>query len=163
MSTLYEITGQYLELLDMLQNSDEIEGEILKDTLEGIEGELEVKAENYAKIIKELTLDAKKFEEEKKRLEANQKALESRAKQLKEYLYKSMQITGKTKFKTDLFSFNIQKNGGQQPMTILPDVEIPSQYLKFEPDNVKIREALKKGEELPFARLEEYGTHLVIR
>ncbi len=163
MSTLYEITGQYLELLDMLQNSDEIEGEILKDTLEGIEGELEVKAENYAKIIKELTLDAKKFEEEKIRLEANQKALESRAKQLKEYLYKSMQITGKTKFKTDLFSFNIQKNGGQQPMTILPDVEIPSQYLKFEPDNAKIREALKKGEELPFARLEEYGTHLVIR
>ena len=63
MSTLYEITGQYLELLDMLQNSDDIEGEILKDTLEGIEGELEVKAENYAKIIKELTLDAKKFEE----------------------------------------------------------------------------------------------------
>lgn len=163
MSTLYKITGQYLELLDMLQYSDEIEGEILKDTLEGIEGELEVKAENYAKIIKELTLDAKKFEEEKKRLEANQKALENRASQLKEYLYKSMQVTGKTKFKTDLFSFNIQKNGGQQPMTILPDVEIPSQYLKFEPDNLKIREALKKGEELPFARLEEYGTHLVIR
>ena len=100
---------------------------------------------------------------EKKRLEANQKALESRANQLKEHLYKSMQITGKTKFKTDLFRFNIQKNGGQQPITILPDVEIPSQYLKYEPDNSKIREALKKGEELPFARFEEYGTHLVIR
>ena len=163
MSTLYEITGKYLELLDMLQNTEELEEEVLKDTLEAIDGELEVKADNYAKIIKELTLDAKKFEEEKNRLEANQKTLENRAKKLKEYLYQSMKVTGKTKFKTDLFSFEIRKNGGQQPMTILPDMEIPSQYLKFEPDNTKIREALKRGEELPFARLEEYGTHLVIR
>lgn len=163
MSTLYEITGEYLELLDMLQNAEEIEEEVLKDTLEAIDGELEVKADNYAKIIKELTLDAKKFEEEKKRLEVNQKTLENRAKKLKEYLYQSMKVTGKAKFKTDLFSFGIQKNGGQQPMTILPDMEIPSQYLKYEPDNTKIREALKKGEELPFARFEEYGTHLVIR
>ena len=163
MSRLYELTGEYLELLDMLQNCDAIEEEVLKDTLEGIEGEIEVKADNYAKIIKELTLDAKKYEEEKKRLEINQRALENRAERLKEHLYNSMLVTGKTKFKTDLFSFGIQKNGGLQPLTIIPDVEIPDQYLKKEPDNTKIREALKKGEELPFAKLAERGTHLVIR
>lgn len=163
MSRLYELTGEYLELLDMLQNCDAIEEEVLKDTLEGIEGEIEVKADNYAKIIKELTLDAKKYEEEKKRLEINQRVLENRAERLKEHLYNSMLATGKTKFKTDLFSFGIQKNGGLQPLAIIPDVEIPDQYLKKEPDNTKIREALKKGEELPFAKLGERGTHLVIK
>lgn len=163
MSRLYELTGEYLELLEMLQNSDEIEEDVLRDTLEGIEGEIEVKADNYAKIIKELTLDAKKYEEEKKRLEINQRALENRAERLKEHLYNSMIAIGKTKFKTDLFSFGIQKNGGLQPLTIIPDIEIPEQYLKKEPDNTKIREALKKGEELPFAKLSERGTHLVIK
>ena len=163
MGTLYELTGEYLDLLDMLQNCDELEEEVLKDTLDGIQGEIEIKADNYAKIIKELTLEAKKFKAEKERLEANQMILENRAKRLKEHLYNSMIAVGKTKFKTDLFSFGIQKNGGLQPMVIIPDVEIPKQYLKSEPDNSKIREALKRGEELPFVRLKEYGTHLVIR
>ena len=46
---------------------------------------------------------------------------------------------------------------------LLPEVEIPDKYLHKEPDNTKIREALKKGAELPFAVLKERGDHLVIR
>lgn len=163
MSTLYELTGDYMTLLDMMQNCDELDEKVLKDTLDGIEGEIDVKAENYAKIIKELTLDAKKYEEEKKRLEANQKSLENKANRLRDHLYKAMLAIGKTKIKTDLFSFRIQSNGGEQPVVIIPDVEIPPQFLKIEPDNKKIREALKKGEELPFATLKDRGTHLVIK
>lgn len=82
---------------------------------------------------------------------------------LKQHLYESMKATGKTKFKTDLFSFGIQKNGGLQPMEIFPDVAIPDEYCRKEPDNTKIRDALKAGKELPFAVLKERGDHLVIR
>lgn len=134
-----------------------------KKFAELLKGELEIKAENYAKIIKELSTEVDKFKKEKERLEARQQTCENRAKFLKETLFNSMQITGKTKFKTDLFSFGIQKNGGLQPMEIIPDADIPEEYLKKEPDNKLIREALEKGVKLPFACLKERGQHLVIR
>lgn len=162
-STLYELTGEYLQLLEMLTEEENLEEQAVKDTLEGIEGEFEIKAENYAKIIKELLAEADKFKKEKERLEARQNTYENRAKYLKEALFKTMQITGKTKFKTDLFSFGIQKNGGLRPLEIIPDMDIPEEYLKKEPDGKLIREALEKGMELPFACLKERGQHLVIR
>lgn len=163
MSTLYEITGQYLQLLEMLEEEDSLEEQVVKDTLEGIDGELEVKADGYARIIRELDAEAVKYEEEKKRLEERGNTLRNRSRILKEHLYNSMKMTGKTKFKTNLFSFGIQKNGGLQPMEIVPDVIIPDEYLKKEPDNTKIREAIKEGKSLPFAVLKERGDHLVIR
>lgn len=163
MSTLYEITGEYLQLLEWLEDSEELEEQALQDTLEGIDGELEIKAENYAKIIRELEAEAKKYEEEKKRLEARGSALANRSRMLKDNLYRAMQITGKRKFKTDLFSFGIQKNGGLQPMEIKEGADVPEEYLKKEPDNQKIREAIKEGKELPFVLLKERGEHLVIR
>lgn len=162
-STLYEITGQYLQLLEMLEDAGNLEEQVIKDTLEGIEGELEIKADGYARIIRELDAGADKFEEEAKRMQALADSRRNRSRILKNNLYNSMKMTGKTKFKTDLFSFGIQKNGGVQPLEMVPDVEIPDEYLKKEPDNSKIREALKNGEELPFAVLKERGEHLVIR
>lgn len=162
MSTLYEITGAYLTLLEMLESADNMEEQTIKDTLEGIDGELEIKADNYAKIIKELTAEADKFEAEKKRLEERQSTLNNRISILKNHLFNSMKVTGKVKFKTDLFSFGIQKNGGKQPLEI-GDAVIPDEYCKMEPDNEKIRAALTEGKELPFAELKERGEHLRIR
>lgn len=163
MSTLYELTGQYLDLLEMLEEDDGTDEQVIRDTLEGIDGELEIKADNYAKIIRELSEEAKKFESEKKRLEARQITLENRVKMLKDDLFRAMKETGKTKFKTDLFSFGIQKNGGMQPIEIVPDATVPEEYCRMEPDSAKIREALSFGKELSFARFMERGEHLRIR
>ncbi len=163
MSTLYEITGDYLRLLEMLEEEESIDPQAFKDTLEGIEGEFEIKADGYARVLKELVAEAGKYDAEIQRMTTRRDSLNNRNKMLKQHLYESMKATGKTKFKTDLFSFGIQKNGGLQPLEILPDVEIPDKYLHKEPDNTKIREALKNGAELPFAVLKERGEHLSIR
>ena len=53
MSNLYQLTNNYETVLNMLYDEDADEQMIL-DTLEAIEGEIEDKADNYAKIIKEL-------------------------------------------------------------------------------------------------------------
>ena len=55
MSNLYQLTNDYETVLNMLYDEDADEQMIL-DTLEAIEGEIEDKADNYAKIIKELEL-----------------------------------------------------------------------------------------------------------
>jgi len=163
MSTLYEITGDYLRLLEMLEEEESIDLQAFNDTLEGIEGEFEIKADGYARVLKELKAEAGKYDAEIQRMTTRLDSLNNRSKMLKQHLYESMKATGKTKFKTDLFSFGIQKNGGLQPMEIVPDMEIPDEYCRKEPDNTKIREALKAGKELPFAVLKERGEHLSIK
>lgn len=163
MSTLYEITGEYLQLLEWLEEEDSLEEQVIRDTIGAIEGELETKADNYAKIMKELAACSDKFDKEIQRLTARKAAYDSRHKILRDSLYNAMKLTGKLKFKTDLFSFGIQKNGGLQPMELVEGAAVPDEYLKKEPDNGKIREALKEGKVLPFVILKERGEHLKIR
>ncbi len=162
MSNLYKLTNDYETVLNMLYDEDADE-EMILDTLEAIEGEIEDKANNYAKIIKELEAKQNARKEEAKRLTESAKVFENRVKALKSNLFNSMKATGKTKFATDLFSFNIAKNGGKQTLTI--DGDVPEEYTKTitENDTDKIRQALEKGEKLTFAHLEPRGESLRIK
>ncbi len=163
MSTLYEITGDYLCLLEMLEDEGNLDPQAFADTLDGIEGEFEIKADNYARIIKELRAESEKYAAEVGRMQKRMETLANNEKRLKQHLYESMKATGKLKFKTDLFSFGIQKNSGIKPMEIIEGVKITKNYMKMVPDNAKIREALESGKKLPFAVLKERGEHLSIR
>ena len=165
MSNLYELTNDYETVLNMLYD-EEIDEQMVLDTLESIEGEIEDKADGYAKIIKELLGDAEKIKAEKLRLEARQKAFENRAKLLRNNLQNMMTQLGKTKFKTELFSFGIQKNGGKLPLIINDISKVPEEYFKHtekELNNTKIREDLEAGKELPFASFGEKKESLIIR
>lgn len=162
MSNLYNITNNYDQVLNMLYE-DEIDEQMIFDILEAIEGEFEDKADGYAKIIAELDSKARARKEEAKRLTDGAKIFENRIKTLKGNLFNAMKETGKTKFTTNLFSFNIAKNGGKQALTI--DGDVPEEYTKtiIENDTDKIRQALENGENLPFAHLEPRGESLRIK
>ena len=90
MSTLYEITGQYLELYEMMESADELEMKVIEDTLDVMDGELEEKAENYAIIMAELDAEAAKFEKEADRLAARADQLHGRSAMLKDRLKRAM-------------------------------------------------------------------------
>lgn len=162
MSNIYQLANNYETVLNMLYN-EEIDEQMIFDTLESIEGEIEEKADNYAKIIKELEAKQKARKEEAKRLTDGAKVFENRVKALKNNLFNAMKETGKTKFATNLFSFNIAKNGGKQALAI--DGDVPEEYTKtiIENDTDKIRQALENGENLPFAHLEPRGESLRIK
>ena len=154
MATLYEITGDYLKLLDMAEELDE---EVFRDTLEGIEGELEIKADGYAKVIAELENREDGLDREIKRLSDRKKAIGTNIARIKGNLEAAMIATGKKKFKTDLFSFGIQKN---PPKLVLDKgiEDIPMDYYIFQDpvaDKGKIKEELKNGAEFDFAHLEQ--------
>ncbi len=162
MSNIYQLANNYETVLNMLYN-EEIDEQMIFDTLESIDGEIENKADNYAKIIKELESKQKARKEEAKRLTDSAKVFENRVKALKNNLFNAMKETGKTKFATNLFSFNIAKNGGKQALTI--DGDVPEEYTKtiIENDTDKIRKALENGENLSFAHLEPRGESLRIK
>lgn len=165
MSTLYELQGEYLQLLQMLEDP-EIEEQVVLDTLEGIDYELEIKAENYAKIMKELEGNVEVIKLEMNRLAGKKNKLESNIKKLKDNLQEAMVATGKTKFKTDLFSFNIQKNGGTAPIIMDVDTsELPDELVIYtEKPNLKaIAEAIKNDPECKYAHFGERGESLRIK
>jgi len=148
--TLYELTSDYLNLLELAEDPD-IDEQAFLDTLEGIEGALEDKADNYAKIMRMLDGDALAIREEERRLEARRKAIENNIKRMKSALQFAMQTTGKTKFKTTLFSFGIRKN----PPSVVIDAanvrDFPEQYvIEAEPvlDKKALKDALKAGEDM---------------
>lgn len=126
MATLYELTATYEGLMDCLYDED-WDPETLVDTLDGIEGEIEEKAENYAKIMKQMELDIAGYDAEEKRMAAKRRALENRKERLKNALYEAMKAVGRPKFKTALFSFGIQNN--PPSLAIADRATVPEKYL----------------------------------
>ena len=126
MATLYELTGQYLELLEIAE--EEGDATVVIDTLEAIEGEIEDKADGYAKVLKELTGKINMLDDEIERLQGMKKVIKNNMDRIKNSLEKSMVVTGKKKFKTALFSFGIQKNPAA--VSVLKESDVPEQFWK---------------------------------
>lgn len=147
--TLYELSSEYMELLAMMEDPD-ADMEVINDTLEAIGGELEAKADGYARVMRQMDADAKAIKAEEYRLYNRRKAIENRSEWLKSRLQEVMEVTGKTKFKTELFSFGIQKN---PPKVVIDSPEkIPEGFLiPQEPkiDAAAIKESLKSADEAP--------------
>ena len=128
MSTMRSLTGEWLTLYDMLSDPDADE-QAIADTLEGIEGEIEIKADNYAAFIADLKADVEKIKAEENRLAGRRKTIENRVEKLKANLELMMRATGKLKFKTLLYSFGIQKNPPTVELETDDFGKIPSEYL----------------------------------
>lgn len=150
MSSIYELTADYLRLMEMMDDP-ELDPRTLADTMEAIDGELEDKADGYAMVMKNLQADVEALKAEEERLYNRRKAIENNIKAMKERLQMAMQMTGKVKFKTTLFSFGIQKN----PASVVLDSgnyeDYPEEFLIEQPpkiDKADIKEALKAGEDL---------------
>lgn len=150
--TIYELSGSWRTLYDMADDPD-MDAEVWFDTLEGIEGEIEVKAENYGKVIKQLKADAEAVKAEKDRLARKQQSLENKATYLMRRLQEAMELVEKDKIKTELFSFNIQNN--PPSVFIADESRVPEEFLKtkVEVDKTKIKDWLKEGNIADWAEL----------
>ena len=147
---LYELTNDYINLLALAEDPD-TDPEVLADTLEGLDGQLEDKADNYAKVIRQIESDVNGLKAEIERLQARKTAAQNNIDRMKANLEQMMIATDKTKFKTELFSFGIQKNPAKVVMDEQYIENVPEEYLKYkdpEIDRKKIAEDLKAGKDL---------------
>lgn len=148
MASLYELTGQFNHVAEMLTD-EQIEQEVIIRTLESIDAAIEDKADNYAKLIKNQESDSKGIAEEIKRLQARKQAIDNNVKNMKLSLQNAMNEIGKTKFKTELFSFNIQNNPVR--VDIVNEDLIPDEFKKIKIEYDKT--AIKKAENVPGVEL----------
>ena len=133
------------------------------DTLTGIEGEFDEKAESIAIYYKQLLAEAKMLKAEKAAIAKRQSQKEKQAESLKTYLFKSMQALGRQKIDMPRAVMSLKKNA---PSLVIDDeisfVKWAEEHnldhlLSYKMPEVKkndVKALCKKGEEIPFVHME---------
>lgn len=136
---LYEITDIYLNLENI---DDEID---ITAALAEVDGELEDKLENIAKLIRNLEAEAKAYEDEEKRLKAQKQATKNRIESLKRYVKGSLETIGKDKVEAGIFKWSLQNGPGRVEIT--DETKIPEEYFVTEvkPLKSEIKKAIESG------------------
>lgn len=96
---LYELTNDYLALLNAIDN-DEIPEEAIADTLEAITASIEDKADSIACMLKNLDAECKAIKAEEERLAERRKAKEKSHERIKQYLSDTLLQAGLTNIET---------------------------------------------------------------
>ena len=163
--SLYELSSTYVEALDALTDPEvDLPIEAVNDTLEGLSGELEDKAVNVAKFLRNMEAMAKAIKNAEAEMARRRKSLESRVTWMKSYLKGSMEHTGITKIECPFFKISIQNNPAS--ISILNEEAIPAEYkaqvISWKIDKTAIKNAIKGGKTIPGAVLVN-GTRLAIK
>nr|DAL36784.1 MAG TPA_asm: resistance protein [Caudoviricetes sp.] len=150
MATLYELTGQFLDIYSL-----ELDDETKLDTLESIdwETEYENKVENYIKVVKNLEADVEARKNEIKRLTELNKADEKKKERMKDILSESMSLTGHERVNTTLFKVSFRKSKAVE----VDEAVLPEAYkvATWKADKKRLKEDLKNGLEIIGASLVE--------
>ena len=165
MSALYELSGKYLELQKLADADDQDMAAAIADTMEGIGGEIQAKAEAIVTVALNMGADVDAIDTEIARLQARKKVITNRQNSLKEYLRENMEATGITKISCPLFTVSCVV--GREIAVIDNADEIPDEYVTVKtdisPDKNAIAKALKEGIEITGARLERAKSSIRIK
>lgn len=136
---LYEITDIYLNLENI---DDEID---ITAALAEVDGELEGKLENIAKLIRNLEAKAKAYEDEEKRLKAQKQAVKNRIESIKRYVKGTLETIGKDKVEAGIFKWSLQNGKGRVEIT--DETKIPEEYFvkEIKPLKSEIKKAIEEG------------------
>ena len=162
---IYDLTADFLQLQEMLEDPD-VDSDQIKALMDELDLEIEKKADGYAKVIRNMEGNLAAVKTEQQTLSEKRNLLESGIKRLKDDLQAVMTATGKRKFKTDLFSFNIQRNGGADPVVVdVPTEELPDDLVivSEKPDLKAIAAYIKETGDITFAHFGERGESLRIK
>ncbi|WP_353420786.1 siphovirus Gp157 family protein, partial [Staphylococcus coagulans] len=106
MTNLFDLNQNELVILEMLEN-EELSFDDVKDTLDAIQDEQKRKYDAMQKMILSLKGDINTLKERETALSKRRKSYENKIKSLQNYMLDSMKYKGKTKFKTEEFTYFI--------------------------------------------------------
>lgn len=173
MKPLFAITSEFQALDAIL---DECQGDITDPRAEEaitawvreLESDESAKMDGYVAYINKLTMEAEFASLMAAQYSAASRVRTSRIEWLKSRMVEHMVKTGRKSIETDSgYTVSVQTNGGNVPLILEPfdisKIDPAFTMTKVELDKEKVREWLRDGLSLPFARLGERGKHLRIR
>ena len=152
MATIYEMTEQAQELLELLTDG-EIDEQTFLDTIEGM-GAID-KVDNICKVINCLSADSQMFSNEIKRCQDRKRTIDNNITRLKKSLYDFYIASGQKQLKAGTFTISSRKSTA---VKITNEEAIPMDYLTIpmpKANLTAIKQALKEGKNVPGAEIEE--------
>ncbi len=157
---LYELAGDYRELMDKLE-SGELSEELLSDTLEGIRGAIEEKADGIACMLKALEADAAAIKAEEDKLSERRKSKERAYDRMRAYLSDMLLHAGVTNVETPRSQIRFRKSEAvivdHEADFIRWAEENRDDFLNYKEPSINktaVKKALLAGEEIAGARIE---------
>lgn len=161
--TLYDLSADYVQILDLLESGEE--DEALGVRLDQIGGQIAQKAEAIAGLVAHLNGIASMRRAEAERLRARAQSDERQAERLKGYVLQHMREIGRDRIETARFTLSVRTN--PPAVAVLEEMMIPKDYIKTvvttSVDKRAILDHLKEtGEIVPGVEVTR-GTRLEIR
>ena len=155
---LFDLIGEYKELYEMLTDEDVDEQTVL-DTLEGVQGEIEIKAAGLVAICNRLDMEIEACEQHKKAWDSRLQVRKNSRERIKRMMIAGLTAMNKTELGAGDVIIKMSNAGGVLPVIYDDSVTVPERFTKLtiETDKEKVREALNKGEKLDFAHFGERG------
>ena len=154
MANLYEITREALELASLLE-TEELTPE-LEQMLVINQEKMEVKVNNYAKVIANIQSDSDAIDQEIKRLKEMKESKERAITRLKDAVREAMLVSAIDKIESPLFKLSLRRSESVEVDIV---EALPSEFINIKnvvtADKVAIKEAIKRGENITGARLIE--------
>lgn len=162
---LYEIANQFRQL-EALGDHDDLPAEVIRDTLEGLEGDLQMKATNVAKFVLGLEAEAAAIQAAADAIAVRASRRKKRAESIRAYLLFCMQSAGVTKISCPEFTLAIRKNPEaveiEHPELIPAEFMVQPEAPPPRADKALIKAALKDGKPVAGAWLRQ-GERLEVR
>lgn len=155
--SLYQLSANYLQALDFLTDPEtDLPAEAVNDTLEALGGELEDKAINVAKFLRNMETTAEAIRQAEADMAKRRKTLENRVQWLRNYIKHNMELCGVSDIECPYFKLSVKTN--PVAVNILDENAVPERFkqqiVSWKIDKTAIRDAIKAGTEVP-------GTELV--
>ena len=157
MTQLYVLAADYLAAASKLANMD-LDAATIADTLESLSGDLEVKAQNVAYMVRNIESTVEAINAFTKDQQARAKSLELRAEGLRNYLQRCMEATGIEKIEGPGIVLSFRKSSA---VVIDEPGLIPNEFMRQpeppapSPDKTAISAAIKAGKEVAGAHIEQ--------
>lgn len=153
---LYQLATEYQQQFYQLAELD-LPDEVVTDTLEAMEGDIQVKAANVAMFVRQLEHTAEGIKAAEKVMKARREAIEKRAQRVSQYLLQNLQACGITKIEHPMLRVSVRAN--PEAVDVFDAAQVPAEYLRQPevpppaPDKTAIKEALTSGADVPGCRL----------
>jgi hypothetical protein len=162
---LFDIALAYRESAAQLADLD-LPEDVVRDTLESLDGDLTVKCTNIVMLAHDWTGDLAKIKKHEEAVIERRKALEKRIASLKQYVLDGMQLAGITEIKSPELVIRTATN--PPAVTIEDERQVPAIFWVTPPpappaiSKTLIKQAIDGGLEVPGAKITR-SVRLVIR
>ena len=157
--SLIQIAQDSAALEELLQEEGGELNETLETFLTEIETGLTTKADNYYSMMDHLTATGDRYRKRAEAYRAAAKSAEGIVGRMKDRIHTAMKVMNVQEIEGKSIRFKIQNSPASLVLDGSASLPVEMTIVTVTPDSAKIKAALKSGETVPGARLEQ-GTHV---